>query len=261
MSEPAVFVPRDGRFVATELARGPWDPAAQHGGAPAALLMRAFEQLPAAEGLAISRITYEFLRPVPLGELEVTAEVVRPGRRVQLLEASVSVPGGLEVVRARALQVHRADPRAAVTPTLGPTPPGPDQGRDNDFAPPHRPMFAPDAIEVRFIDGTFNGTGPSTAWFRLRAQLLAGEPPSQLQLLAAAGDFGNGISAALPWDKYVFINPDLTLYIERPPVGEWICLEARTIIAPEGIATAESVLYDLGGRVGTATQALLIAPR
>jgi hypothetical protein len=122
-------------------------------------------------------------------------------------------------------------------------------------------MFAPDAIEVRFIDGTFDGDGPSTAWFRLRAQLVAGEPTSQLQLLAAAGDFGNGISSILPWDKYVFINPDLTLYIEREPAGDWICLESRTIIAPEGIATAESVLYDLSGRVGTATQALLVAPR
>ena len=59
----------------------------------------------------------------------------------------------------------------------------------------------------------------------------------------------------------MFINPDLTLYIEREPIGEWICLQARTIIAPDGIATAESVLYDLQGRVGTATQALLVAPR
>jgi hypothetical protein len=261
MSEEAVFLARDGRFVATQLARGPWDPNAQHGGAPAALLMRAFEQLPAAAGLSISRVTYEFLRPVPIGELEVNAEVVRPGRRVQLLEASVSVPGGLEVVRARALQVHRADPRAPVTAPLGPTPPGPEHGRDNDFVPPHRPMFSPDAIEVRFIDGTFNGAGPSTAWFRLRAAMVAGEPTSQLQLLAAAGDFGNGIGAALPWDKYVFINPDLTLYVERPPLGDWICLQSRTIIAPHGIATAESVLYDLSGRVGTAMQALLIAPR
>ena len=63
----------------------------------------------------------------------------------------------------------------------------------------------------------------------------------------------------LPWDDYLFINPDLTLYIEREPVGEWICLEARTIIAPDGIATAESVLYDERGRVGRATQALLVA--
>ena len=62
----AVFIPAgDSRFTATELARGPWDPNAQHGGAPAALLMRGFEALPAADGLQIARVTYEFMRPVP----------------------------------------------------------------------------------------------------------------------------------------------------------------------------------------------------
>jgi hypothetical protein len=121
-------------------------------------------------------------------------------------------------------------------------------------------MFAPDAIEVRFVAGTFGG-GPSTAWFRLRCPVVAGEEPSGLQRLAAAGDFGNGISAALSWDEYVFINPDLTLYVEREPVGEWIGLDSRTVLAEGGIGTAESVLFDARGRVGRATQALLVAPR
>jgi hypothetical protein len=123
-----------------------------------------------------------------------------------------------------------------------------------------RPMFAPDAIEIRFVAGTFGG-GPSTAWFRMRVPLVAGETPSPLQRLAAAGDFGNGISATLSWDGFAFINADLTLYVEREPVGEWICLDSQTIIAPEGIGAAESVLYDQRGRVGRASQALLVASR
>jgi Acyl-CoA thioesterase C-terminal domain/Acyl-CoA thioesterase N-terminal domain len=253
MSDPAVFVGQNGRFVATELARGPWDPNAQHGGAPAALLMRAFENLADGDELAMARVTYEFVRPAPLGELSVKADVVRPGRRVQLLEGSISTPDGLEVVRARALRIATAERVAS--------PPGPDHGETHPLAPPHGlPMFAPDAIEIRFVAGTFGG-GPSTAWFRLRHPLVAGEAPSPLQRLAAAGDFGNGISAALSWDEYLFINPDLTLYVERPPVGEWICLEAQTVLAGGGIGTAESVLYDERGRVGRATQALLVARR
>jgi hypothetical protein len=259
MSEAAVFEARDGRFVATELARGPWDPAAQHGGAPAALLMHAFEQLPAADGLALARVTYEFLRPAPLGELSVSAAVVRPGRRVQLLEGALARADGTEVVRARALQIQRASAQPPPPPQERP-PPGPEHGRDNDFRPPHRPMFAPDAVEIRFISGGFGG-GPSIAWFRLRAPIVAGVEPSPLQHLAAAGDFGNGISATLSWDDYVFINPDLTLYIEREPVGEWVCLDAKTLIAPGGIGIAESVLYDHRGRVGRAVQALLVGPR
>lgn len=261
MSAEPVFESVDGRFVASEAARGPWDPAAQHGGAPAALLMRAFEQLPSVDGLALARVTYELLRPAPVGEVEVRAEIVRPGGRVQVLEGSI-VANGVEVVRARALRVRRA--QAGEAGEVGEVeidpPAGPDQGRAAELRPPFRPMFAPDAIEIRFVSGSW-GAGPCTAWFRLTRPLVGDETPTPLQRLAAAGDFGNGISATLSWDDYLFINPDLTLYIEREPVGEWICLDSRTRIAAGGIGVAESVLYDLDGRVGRATQALLVAPR
>jgi Acyl-CoA thioesterase C-terminal domain/Acyl-CoA thioesterase N-terminal domain len=260
VSAGSVYVGRDGRLVATELSRGPWDANAQHGGAPAALLMREFERCAGADGLSIARATYEFLRPIPLGELEVRASVTRPGRRVQLLEGSIFDPGGVELVRARALRVAPADADGVTTPEPAP-PPGPEHGRPDDPRPPHGlAMFAPDAIEVRFVEGQF-GQGPAAAWFRLRHPLVAGESPSPLQRLAAAGDFGNGISAVLSWDEYMFINPDLTLYVDRVPEGEWICLRSQTTLTPGGIGTAESLLFDQRGRVGRATQALLVARR
>ena len=220
--------------------------------------MREFERLPSGDGLLLSRVTYEFMRPVPVGELEVHAEVVRPGRRVQLLEGSIAA-GGVEVVRARALQVQAADAQTAAVDDT-PPPPGPEHGGPREFRAPHRPMFARDAIEIRSVAGGW-AQGPCTAWFRLIAPIVAGEEPSALQRLAAAGDFGNGISATLSWDDYLFINPDLTLYVEREPVGEWIGLDSVTRIAAGGIGLAESVLYDLRGRIGRATQALLVAPR
>ncbi|MBV9367739.1 MAG: thioesterase family protein [Solirubrobacterales bacterium] len=261
MSVTPVFEGSDGRFVATDFGRGPWDPRALHGGAPAALLVRAFERLPGPEGLGLARVTYEFLRPVPVGPLEVRADVVRPGRRVQLLEGSV-LADGVEVVRARGLRVQTADAGGAggAGGEEAQPPPGPEHGQPAKIRVPHRPMFAFDAIEIVFVAGQWGG-GPSTAWFRLRSPIVAGETPSALQRLAAAGDFGNGISATLSWYEYLYINPDLTLYVEREPVGEWICLESRTRISPGGIGLAESVLYDTRGRVGHATQALLVAPR
>jgi hypothetical protein len=260
VSDQAVFIPQGEGYAATELARGPWDPDAQHGGAPAALLMREFERCCDRDELQIARVTYEFLRPVPLGELTVEASVTRQGRRVRLLEGTIARGDGVEVVRARALCVAPADTGGVTTPEPR-SPDGPENGRAHSPRPPHGlPMFAPDAIEVRFVAGTFAG-GPSTAWFRLRCPLVAGEEPSPLQRLAAAGDFGNGISAVLSWDEYLFINPDLTLYVDRVPVGEWICLEAQTTLAPGGIGTAESLLVDERGRIGRASQALVVAPR
>jgi hypothetical protein len=257
MSEEALFIPSNGRFVATELARGPWDPNAQHGGAPAALLMRAFERVDGDPGLAIARVTYELLRPVPLAELEVSCTVARPGRRVQLLEGSLAAPDGTEVVRARALRVAVA---AIDAGSAEPVPRGPEQGEPNAYRWP-MPTFPGDAIEIRFVAGQFREPGRSTAWFRLRVPVVAGEEPSGLQRLAAAADFPNGIASEISWDEYVFINPDLTLYVERHPVGEWICLDAQMRVWNGGVGFSEAVLYDRDGRVGRSLQSLYVAPR
>jgi hypothetical protein len=255
----AVYEERDGALYATELSRGPWDPGAQHGGAPAAVIMRALEALPSGDAdLMIGRVTYELLRPVPLGELDVHASVARPGKRVQLLEATMTTPDGLEVVRARALRVARAGVDAGVDGP--PPPPGPETGAANDFRT-EVPLFPTHAMEVRFVNGAFNAPGPATAWFRLRVPVVAGEEPSSLQRLVAAADFPNGISTELGWNHWIFINPDLTVFVEREPEGEWICLEASTRIVDGGCGLAEAVLYDERGRVGRSLQTLYVAPR
>jgi Thioesterase-like superfamily len=260
MAAEPVFDLLDGRFVATEFASGPWDPQAQIGGAPAALLARAFELVPAPDGLMLARLTFDFIRPAPVGPVTVRIAVAREGRRVQLLEGAM-LADGIEVVRARALRVLRAS--AGGSPSgagLSSSPPGPDAGQAGELPGLHRPRFATDANDVRFVVGGFGG-GPGTAWFRLTRPLVSGEEASPLQRLAAAADFGAGLSGVLPREHYVFINVDMTLYVEREPVGEWICLESATRIVAGGIGVAESVLYDSRGRVGRATQALLIAPR
>lgn len=244
--------------MATALASGPWDPNAQIGGAPAALLARAFERVPAPEGLLLARLTYDFIRPAPIGPVEIRADVVRSGRRVQLLDGAM-LADGVEVVRARALRIRSADP-GQIHHEETAAPPGPDAGSTGPLPGLHRPRFATDAVEVRFVAGAF-GDGPATAWFRLTRPLVGGEEPTPLQRMVAASDFGAGLSGMLPREDYLFINTDMTLYVEHQPVGEWICLDSQTRIAAGGIGVAESVLYDERGRVGRATQALLVAPR
>ncbi len=253
----AIFVRAGERFVATELARGPWDPAAQHGGAPAALLMRAFEQLGDGGGLALARVTYEFMRPVPLGALSVHTKIVRGGKRTALLEGSLLDDGGTELVHARALRVRGAE--SGWAPAPGAALPPPAAGRPVNFpVVAARPMFATDAMDIRFTSGHFAKPGPAGAWFRLRVPLVAGEETSALERLAAAADFGNGISSIVSWEDHLFINPDLTLYVEREPTGEWIHLDARTRILPEGIGLATGMLRDDRGPVGQAAQALVV---
>jgi hypothetical protein len=258
MTSQAVFV-RDGdRFMATDLALGPWAPGALHGGAPAALLAHAFQAAAPSAQMRPARITYEFVRPVPVGPLGVRVEVVRPGRRVTLLDGFLIDPDGVEVTRARALLMVAAevDSGAATTPPF----PGPEAAAENDW-PEQRPMFATHAMDIRFVEGRFREPGPATAWFRLRQPLIAGEPPSGLERLAAAADFGNGIASVLSWDEHTFINPDLTIYVEREPIGEWVALQSQMRVTQGSVATAESVLWDERGRIGHAIQALLVGPR
>jgi Thioesterase-like superfamily len=256
----AVYVQEGpGRFLATELARGPWDPDAQHGGAPAALLARAVERVEAPGAMAVVRLTYEFLRPVPLGPLAVRADVLRPGRRVQLVAASLHT-GEEEVARVTALRIRRGDVPAPPAVEVAP-PAGPEHGELLE-APSQRPTsFAWNAMEIRFVTGSFWEVGPAFAWFRLRVPLVGGEAPSPLQRLAAAGDFGNGIATAVSWRTHVFINPDLTLYVERPPAGEWVGLDATTRAESDGTGVSDSVLHDAQGRVGRAQQGLYVAAR
>ena len=256
---PAIFERRGGSYWATELARGPWNPGAQHGGAPAALLAGELERLEGDPSLRIVRITYELLRPVPLGTLHVTAQIVRPGKRVQLLEATLSAPDGLELVRARAVRVARSPITAGTAPE--PTPPPPDCSSVS-FAARWRPDSLPGgAVEVRFVDGSPDERGPHTAWFRLRVPVIAGEEPTPLQRLMVAADFPNGISSELSWSDWLFINPDLTVYIEQEPRSEWVALQARTRMLEGGAAIAQAVLFDTEGRVGRSLQSLYVAAR
>ncbi len=256
------FYERDGdRFVSTELTRGPWDPGAQHAGPPAALLGHALEDLPESEQFQVARVTFEILRAVPIMPVEVAARVVRPGRRVQLLEAELSA-GGEVLMRANAWRIRTAAvelPAEAVI--ASPPPPPPERGSEVSFFPTGQDHGYHTGMEVRFISGGFLEPGPAIAWLRMRKPLVAGEEPTPLQRVLVVADVGNGISASLDYRRYLFINVDLTVHLERMPAGEWVCVDAVTVPQRHGVGTAESVLFDGEGRIGRAAQTLLISER
>lgn len=259
----AVFYEREGDlFAATELTRGPWDPGAQHAGPPAALLGYAIEQLPEAAGFQIGRITFEILRSVPIAPVRVEARVVRPGRRVQMFEAELSDREGEVLMRARAWGIRTAElelpPDAIVA---GETPPPPEQGKEANFFPTGQEHGYHSAMEVRFVSGDFIEPGPATVWLRMRQPLVAGEEPTPLQRTLVVADVGNGVSASLDFRRFLFINVDLTVQLERMPAGEWICVDAVTRPQPSGVGSAESVLSDGEGRIGRGLQTLLVSER
>ncbi len=256
----ALFIPDGKTFVPTELSRGPWSPKALHGGPVAALAARAIEADTGNDGLQVARMTVELLRPVPLEPLTVGTSLFRPGKRVQLRDALIEADG-VPVAAARALSIRVVPPDDGHLPASTepePAPPGPAEGAAARSGPIEHAGFHNRGAELRFVRGQFGQIGPATVWVRLRQPVVAGEQPSPLQRVMAAADFGNGVSAELDFGSGSFINPDLTVALTRLPVGEWICLDARTRLTASGIGSAQSSLWDVSGRVGTAIQSLLV---
>jgi acyl-CoA thioesterase len=269
MSE-SIFIADGERFVPTEHARGPWDPGALHGGAPAALMTAAFERLEPGAELRIGRLGFEFLRPIPLAPLTLSTRIVRPGRRVQELAGELHAGEEL-IARASALRVEQvpAEATAAAQPAQAPSPedaherlPPASSGKPARFALDGSTdsSFASSAMEMRWLSDP-QALGPGRVWMRLRHPLLPGRPATPLARLAATADFGNGVSAALPFERFLFINADLAIHLHRPPRGEWIGLEARTLLHARGAGLSESVLHDEHGPVGRAFQTLVVQQR
>ncbi|HEX6517277.1 MAG TPA: thioesterase family protein [Nocardioidaceae bacterium] len=254
------YVPdgQDG-FLAQPATASPWGPDSQHGGPPAALLTRAIERLGEAPRRTIGRFTMELLGPVPVGPLAVSATVLRPGRSVELRAATL-------VDRALSRPVATATawmfPDTADGPRPGTEPPGhaPEDGQPHTRPPQWSGGYL-DAVEWRWVKGSVWQSGPAVVWMRPRVGLVEGETTSPLQRLMACADSASGVSAELEPSEWGFQNTELTVHVLRPPVGEWLCLDAVTTLGPGRVGTAVSEVYDGQGLVARTAQALLVARR
>ncbi len=268
-------LPNDSGGVVTETAtltaaaRGPWDAAMAHGGAPAALLTRAVERRAASEDQRVSSLAFTFLGPVPVGPVTVRTSVRKPGRRLQVVHGEL-LAGDRTVMEVRAVLLRRA--RIGLPTGVGmpwpelPPPEGLAPSTERLVAagvdPQTDASFHPTAVEIRVVDGSLRSvTADATAWLRLVLPVVEGERPSGAQRAAAAADFGNGLAHPVSFDDYLFVNCDLTVSLHRDPAGEWIGVRPRTEIDTAGTGLTTTELHDAAGRFGTATQTLFVDER
>ena len=260
----AAFTPLDAHvFRASQLTRGPWHPQQQHAGPPIALVSHALEAAAQQHGLLhMARLTANLLRPVPIADIEVRVQEDYVGRNAGHFSA-VALADGKELIRATALFQREGEVDIPQGLPGHPLPKAPKTPADS---PVQRFPFArgeigyPDLVESRIAAGRMFA-GPSAVWFRLSYPLVQGQKPSPYQRVAVAADSGNGISAILDLSTHVFVNSDLSINLLRRPVGEWICLDARTHLSSHGGGLAESALYDELGLIGRATQSLFVRKR
>lgn len=256
-----LFVSDGDTYMPTEYARSPWGPESLHGGPPAALMARAVERHEVDQPMLLARMTVEIVRPVPMEPLRLTTRTVRPGKKVQLIECVLSTEER-EVCRAVGLRMRLADvPMPDIVERWEAPPPPMIDPHPSTFPKWGWRAFHGDGVEMRWVEGRFDTPGPATVWIRMLGALVDDEPVSGVQRVVAVADFGNGMSRVLPMDKYLFINPDLSVYVYRQPVGEWVCLEAKTFHGRTGVGLAETALSDEQGRVGRGVQSLLLDHR
>jgi hypothetical protein len=258
----ALYELTDDGYRATALTIGPWDPGLQHAGPPAALLLREAEHASAIDGGQTIRLAYDIFAPVPVGPVHVRSSVVRPGRRIELVEAVLTAGDERPLMRLSAWRMRtREDGAAAPEPSPHPAP-----ARPEDSRPEEAEWFSEDiayhrALEWRFAAGSFNAPGPAAAWTRPSCELVAGEPMTPLQHLLVMTDAASGVSAELDWKGATFANVDLILSLHRPPRGEWLGMDARTVLGGTGAAQCFAVLFDGEGTIGRSAASLFVQPR
>jgi hypothetical protein len=252
----AFFIPDGDAWVATAHTRGPWSPAHQHGGPPAALIAHVVEA--AAPDFAISRLTVDYLRPVPIGRLHVRLETLRDGAKVQRRIARL-VHG--ETIAAYAVLVLIRRDAVGVKPLAdGSALPPPEASRPFQF-----PFFREadgyhTAMETRLAGGEW-GSGRVAAWMRQRVPLVPDAPPSPLERVLVAADSGSGVSAAIDHRRHSAINADLTVAVSRPLEGEWVGLDSISTYEATGIGLADTRICDGRGFLGRVLQGLVLSER
>ena len=253
----------DGQFASTELTRGPWHAEHQHAGPPIALAARAIERSAAGLGLQhVGRLTANLLRPIPIASLALEVQTDYAGRNVAHFSARL-LTGDKELARFTAVAQRVGEVLLPDDLPGHPLPQAPRSAAESTvqrFPWPMQLTGYHDLIESRVAEGVMF-RGPSAVWMRMRYPLVAGEEPSALQRVAVAADSANGTSAVLDMERYLFVNSDLTVNLLRRPEGEWICVDARTLVGPRGSGLAEARIFDSAGLVGRSTQSLAIRRR
>ena len=255
----AIFRVDGHKIVTGPGAAGPWDPTMQHGAAPSSLVTWIAEQMPSPAPMQIVRLTVDLLRPVPVAPLTFETEILREGRKIQLIGISLFAQG-IIVVRASVLRIRIAHP--SLPDDIADTPlnwPGFDDSRALNHNTSRNPFLA--GLSMRAAHGDFLTLGPAAIWYRLDRPIVEGQPVSQVMRAVVASDFCNGTSALLDFRTHTFINADLSVSLARPPVGDWILLDAESWIGPGGSGLAAAKLGDINGYFGRAVQSLVIEKR
>lgn len=248
MANEPFFILEGTHYVPTASARGPWNPNSLHGRVIAGLLGAEIERLHGDADFIPARLTVDMYRLPDLSPVEVTTKVVRAGNRIRVIDAEF-VSGGVSAGRATCQLLRRTE-----NPSGNVWKPQPwDAPKPADIAPPTDGRSGMGGMwAMRRIEGDFGAVGRKKAWLAEVRELVGGRALTPFVRVAVSADFASPFANA--GDAGLeFINSDVTVYLHREPVGEWIGYEVTNHGATAGVGIGECFLYDEAGPIGSAS--------
>ena len=251
-------------FRATSHVGGAWTTQEQHIAPALGLLVHAVERDRDArrgDGLVIGRLSFDILGTIPIDVVETEVRVLRPGRTVELVEATLSHAGRAAVL-ARAWLLQPGNTRHLAGTAL-PRIPGPGEVAPWDGTTVWPGGFIA-SVEVRRLQLE---VGRAAFWVRTPVPLIAAEDVSGLASVAGLFDIANGMTVRVGPDQVAFPNLDLTAHLFRQPQGfgqpggDWLGFDTTVSFGPGGLGLTSSVLHDARGPFGTMSQVLTVRPR
>lgn len=247
------FFTRDGdAFIPNPITSGPWDPNSLHGRVIIGLLGFVIEQRHGADHFVPARLTVDMFRLPTMAPIEVKTRIVRDGLRIRVVEAEF-FSGGTSMARASCQLLRRTEsPPGRVW-----SPPNWDAPAPSEIPAPTDPRLGMNGKwAIRPIVGAMGTVGPRRLWMSEARDLVEGVPLTPFVRVAVAADFASPFANA--GDQGLgYINSDVTIYLHRLPVTQWIGFEVVNHHATSGVAIGECWLYDEQGPIGTSTVAAL----
>jgi hypothetical protein len=244
-------------FRATDHVGGAWDPADQHIAPALGLLAHAVERdrdRRRGDGLVLGRLSYDILGTMPVDVVETDVRVLRPGRTIELVEATLA-HGGRTAVLLRAWLIRPGDTGRLEATSL----PGID-------GPCDMPTWDASTVWpggfIASADVRRAQTEPGRAsfWVRTPLPLVQHEEVSQVASAAGLLDIANGMTVRADPAAVAFPNIDLTAHLFAEPRGDWIGFDTTVSFGPTGLGLTTSVIHDVHGPVGTTSQILTVRP-
>jgi hypothetical protein len=240
-------------FRSTIHAQGAWNPGEQHMAPATGILVHELERFQRREGMRMVRVSLDILGLIPGGAFSVTTRMLRPGRTIELVEATLEAHGRTSIV-ARAWRLLTSDTsEVAHVQEVGML--GPEE-------------CVPRGLSTRWPGGYIasltgvgdpaSGGGSGAAWLSNDLEMVAGEETSPLARLLGMVDTANGVAPRLDPREWAFPNVDLQIHVFRAPRGRRLGLQVVQSVGADGVGLTSSVLHDEAGPFGRAEQILTV---